>query len=205
MPEQTSTGALPHWDLSNVYPSLESDELKRDIALTQSGLEALKAFLDQHHIGKAAQGDDAALQTALTGYLDLANDLLKRYATVRAYLHSFISTDSFNQTARRMLSEIEPLGVQLNQIDTRFTGWVGGIRDALPRLTTQGTARDHAFYLHETAEQSRYLMSEAEEGLAAELNLSGANAWSKLQGTVTSQLTVEFDARRQDGSCRCRR
>ena len=32
-----------------------------------------------------------------------------------------------------------------------------------------------------------------EEGLAAELNLSGGNAWGKLQGTVTSQLSVDFE------------
>jgi pepF/M3 family oligoendopeptidase len=35
-------------------------------------------------------------------------------------------------------------------------------------------------------------MSEAEEALAAELDLSGSNAWSKLQGTICSQLTVDF-------------
>ena len=50
----------------------------------------------------------------------------------------------------------------------------------------------HAFFLRETAEQSRYLMSEAEEALAADLSLSGPSAWSKLQGTVSSQLSVPF-------------
>jgi pepF/M3 family oligoendopeptidase len=194
MPQQNSLGSLPHWDLSNVYPSLESDELKRDIAQVKADIAALTTFLDQHGIRKGAPAQpDAALPTALDGYLGRANDLLKRYATVRAYLFSFISTDSFNQPARKMLSEVEPLGVQLNQIDTRFAGWLGDLREALPRLTTQGAARDHVFYLHETAEQSRYLMSEPEELLAAELNLSGGNAWSKLHGTVTSQLTVDFE------------
>jgi pepF/M3 family oligoendopeptidase len=194
MAQQANLGSLPHWDLTNVYPSLESDELKRDIAQMKTDLDALDAFLDEHGIrkGAPAQGD-AALQEALNTYLDRANDLYKRYGTVRAFLFSFISTDSFNQPARKMMSEIEPLSVRLSQIDTRFSGWLGGLRDDLPRLTTEGTARDHAFYLRETAEQSRYLMSEAEEGLAAELNLSGANAWSKLHGTVTSQLTVQFE------------
>ena len=42
-------------------------------------------------------------------------------------------------------------------------------------------------------------MSAPEEALAAELALSGANAWTKLQGTVTSQLSVEFEL---DGSIR---
>ena len=36
-------------------------------------------------------------------------------------------------------------------------------------------------------------MSETEETLAAELTLSGGNAFGKLQGTVTSQMTVDFE------------
>jgi len=36
-------------------------------------------------------------------------------------------------------------------------------------------------------------MSGPEEILASELSLSGGNAWSKLQGTVTSQLTADFE------------
>lgn len=194
MSQQNNLGSLPHWDLSNVYPSLESEALRDDIAQVKRDIESLNAFLDQNHIRRDTPAqDDAALQAILNGYLDQANALLKRYASIRAYLFSFISTDSFNQVARKMLSEIEPLGVQLSQIDTRFAGWLGGLLDALPRLTTEGAARAHAFYLRETAEQSRYLMSDSEELLAAELSLSGANAWSKLHGTVTSQLTVEFE------------
>ncbi|MFQ3662893.1 MAG: hypothetical protein SNJ69_10930 [Chloroflexaceae bacterium] len=34
---------------------------------------------------------------------------------------------------------------------------------------------------------------ESEEALAAELNLSDGSAWSKLQGTITSQLTADFE------------
>jgi pepF/M3 family oligoendopeptidase len=37
------------------------------------------------------------------------------------------------------------------------------------------------------------MMSQAEEELAAQLGLSGAGAWAKLQGTVTSQLSVDFE------------
>jgi pepF/M3 family oligoendopeptidase len=47
--------------------------------------------------------------------------------------------------------------------------------------------------VREAAVQSKYLMSAAEEALAAELSLSGATAWSNLQGTVTSQLGVDFE------------
>jgi pepF/M3 family oligoendopeptidase len=86
------------------------------------------------------------------------------------------------------------IGVRLQQQEVRFRGWVGTVGDQLQSvLAFPGEARDHAFYLHEAAEQSRYLMSEPQEALAAELVLSGSNAWSKLQGTVCSQLTVDFE------------
>ena len=47
--------------------------------------------------------------------------------------------------------------------------------------------------LRETAEQARYMISPREEALASELTLSGGNAWGKLQGTITSQLTAEIE------------
>ena len=37
------------------------------------------------------------------------------------------------------------------------------------------------------------MMSPREEALASELTLSGGNAWGKLQGTITSQLTAEIE------------
>jgi pepF/M3 family oligoendopeptidase len=60
-------------------------------------------------------------------------------------------------------------------------------------ISANKSAAAHAFMLKEAAAQSRYLMSDTEEGLAAELTLSGGNAFEKLQGTVTSQLSVDFE------------
>jgi oligoendopeptidase F len=60
-------------------------------------------------------------------------------------------------------------------------------------LAQGGSPAEHSFFLHETAEQSRYLMNEDEETLASELSLSGPSAWQKLQGVVVSQLQVPFE------------
>jgi pepF/M3 family oligoendopeptidase len=82
----------------------------------------------------------------------------------------------------------------MDQLLTRFTAWLGGISPKLDQVIKNNkTAAAHAFLLREAAEQSQYLMSEAEEALAAELSLSGGNAFRKLQGTVTSQLAVDFE------------
>jgi pepF/M3 family oligoendopeptidase len=84
-------------------------------------------------------------------------------------------------------------------INITFQGWVGQISDLVPEVVKQiGVVSEHAFYLQETAEQSRFMMSPAEESLASELHLSGAGAWGKLQQVITSQLTWEIETEEGD-------
>ena len=54
-------------------------------------------------------------------------------------------------------------------------------------------ARAHILYLTVTAEQSRYLMSDVEEFLAAELAPSGMKAWFKLHGKLWSTFKIPFE------------
>ncbi len=193
--------ALPHWDLSNVYPSLDSAEFQQAVDELNRRLDDLDKFLDARQIARGSPPQaPAALRDAVEGYLERANAALELNGTLGAYVRSFVTTDSYNAAARRWLSRLEQSSVRLSQQGTRFDGWLGDNAAGLPGLLAElGPAQAHAFYLREVADQSRYLMSEVEEGLAAELSLSGSNAWRKLQGTVTSQLSVPFerDGRRE--------
>jgi oligoendopeptidase F len=191
--------SLPHWDLSNLYPGLESQEFKDDVAWFKAQLDELDAYLSAHQIARGGPSptDVAQLAELSGGYLDRMNAVLRLGETLRTYVHCFVTTDSYNTTARRLMSELEPLLVRVERQKVLFKGWIGAVSEqpgVLEQVLVQeGPAREHAFYLKETAEQSRYLMSETEETLAAELSLSGARAWQKLQGVVTSQLKVSFE------------
>jgi pepF/M3 family oligoendopeptidase len=93
----------------------------------------------------------------------------------------------------KKMSEFQMVGVRMQNLGNQFQAWVGRIAPVLEKIIQANpSAQAHAFSLRDTAEQSKYMMAEAEEALAAELSLSGASAWGKLQGTVTSQLTVDF-------------
>jgi pepF/M3 family oligoendopeptidase len=189
------TEKLPRWDLSNVFPGMDSPEFKRARADVERKLKTLESFLTKNDI-RAGGKKHAAKQTRalIDRYLNDSNALIRQLATLGAYVGSFVTTDSFDKNARKAESEMDPLEVRLNQIFTRFTGWIGDRREHLPALTkAPGPAHDHAFYLEQTAKQSRYLMSEAEESLASELSMSGVGAWGKLQGTIVSQISVPFE------------
>ncbi|OGN74472.1 MAG: hypothetical protein A2X25_06185 [Chloroflexi bacterium GWB2_49_20] len=184
----------PRWDLSNVYPGLESNEYQSAIKSLKEKIESQEAFFNQN---AALMGVDAPLPKlaeAMGQLIEGFNAIYDLSGTMRAYLNSFISTDSHNTTAMRLQSEFEQANVRLQKLGVRFSVWVGELAPHLPEMIqADSTVAAHAFILKETAEQSKYLMTAAEEALSAELNLSGANAWSKLQGTLTSQLTVDFE------------
>jgi pepF/M3 family oligoendopeptidase len=183
----------PRWDLSNVYPSLDSPTLTTHLEIIRKRIGMLEAFLHLLPIDPAAT-EDAVLSARLAEIIGQVNQLLELSGKVRAYIASFVTTDSYNNLALKLLSEFELVNVSLQQQLTYAQSWIGKIRERLPAITALGgLPAEHAFFLAETAEQAQYLMSPELEALAAELNLSGANAWSKLQGQVTSQLTVDFN------------
>ncbi len=199
MSSKSTLGLLPHWDLSNVYPALDDLAFKKDVDKLNHLLDDLDQYMADRNIAKAGvvSGSAADLAEITAGYLDRMNALLRLYRTLRAYVASFAATDSYNSEARRIMSELEMLRVRLSRQGVLFQGWMGAINQdskTMPGILAQGGApAEHSFFLHETAEQSRFLMSEDEETLASELSLSGASAWGKLQGVVTSQLKVPFE------------
>lgn len=183
----------PRWDLTNVYPGLDAPEFLADTDRREKLLTELEARLTEMEKLDATSAA-ADVTRRVNGFLTEFNQYALLENTMGAYIHSFVSTDSFNKTAMRKLSEFEQVAIRTDKLETRLRAWVGKIATLLPKITAEpGPVQDHAFFLKEAAEQSRYLMSQTEEALAAELSLSGANAWNKLQGTITSQLTVEFE------------
>jgi pepF/M3 family oligoendopeptidase len=185
---------LPRWDLSTIYTDLASAELADDMGALATTLEQI----ERHHAENLAHASKAAPPEKLARALDRAVELFNRAyllsTTLEVYVDSFVATDSYDRAAAKKRSELEIAQVRLKQCWSRFQGWLRGIAETLPRaLENAGPARDHAFILHEAAAQGAYLMSDLEEMLAAELSLAGAQAWSKLQRTLTSQINVEIE------------
>ena len=184
------------WDLTNVYPSLESKEFQNAIQDYKGLLDKLEKFY-KSKISKASANiktSSKELGDLLGKSVDQFNAIAELSGTLEAYIYSFVSTDSHNKTAMRLLSELEQIQVRQSNLTTQFRAWVGTLGDKLDKAIDKNpSAQAHAFNLKETRDQAKYMMSEAEEILAAEMSLSGGNAFGKLQGTLTSQLSVDFE------------
>jgi pepF/M3 family oligoendopeptidase len=184
----------PRWDLSNVYPSLESKEYADAFLSMKNQIESLEIFFKEKVSPTSVRTPITELGALVGEAIERFNTISELTGTLRAYIMSFVTTDSRNTLAAKKMSEFQMTAVRLQMLGNQFQAWVGKLTPVLEQvIESNAVAREHAFALRETSEQSKYLMSEAEETLAAELGLSGTNAWSKLQGTVTSQLSVDFE------------
>ncbi len=182
------------WDLSNVYPGLESPALAKDIDWVKETTDSLHKLYQEELSKIDGKSSLKTINEAISIMVDKMNALMTKATTIYAFTRSYITTDSFNQDAARMGSEFDQVLVGIQKINVLMEAWLGQFKELLPDVLALGnSAGEHAFPIKEIAEQSQYLMSEKEEILSSELSLSGSRAWGKLQGTVTSQKTVDFE------------
>src|SRR5689334_12717754 len=122
----TTTTTLPHWDMTVIYPSLESPEFTAAAQALGDHLGELTAEFDRLQIDHRAPAplDDATVAAfeTITGRL---NALVDEFTDVGTYISSFIATDSRNAAAQARNSEFQQQEVRLSQLITRFTAWIG--------------------------------------------------------------------------------
>jgi oligoendopeptidase F len=189
----TAASTLPHWDMTVIYPSLESPEFTADfdsyLKRVEEVIDLFKRLGIEKRNGMVVNDDTiSAVEQALTAFAEL----VERGQQLGAYISSFVATDSRNTAAQARISELSQRSVVLSQLQTRFTAWIGGL-DVEEIIRHSTFAADHAFPLRKSKIEAEHLMSSAEEDLAAELSPSSGTAWSMLHGNVTSQLMVQVD------------
>ncbi len=185
------------WDMSNIFSGLDGQDYRDAFAQLAADLQELQQFFDTNNIrggAPSAAGETDELAETLAAALDRTNAYDRQTRLLDAFVYAFFTTDSYDSTAQRETSKLELLDTRRRKLGVRLEAWIGALAPRLEELGARNkTLQDHAFFLRHSAEQSRYLMSEELEGLAAELCVDGGGAFGKLQGNVTSQLKASFE------------
>jgi len=176
-----------------VYPALDSPEFNHDLTATRQAFDTMTSLFDRLGIDRRdRQSTDDAAVAAFETVVPALNELLERFSTLRAYVYSFVATDSRNDQAQATFSMLMREGVRLTKLLRRLTAWLGGL-DVETLIQRSTIARDHAYLVRRAAEEARHLMSPAEEELAAELDLSSGIAWARMYQNLTSQILVPIE------------
>ena len=190
----TATENLPLWSVTDVHESLTSRSFVDSLERVKSDVGRLEALYDELGIRALPDGVSPTVDSETGSRLDRAirdfNAVVAQTEILEAYVYATVATNTRDETAQALLSEIEVAGSRITPLLARLADFVCDHDvDALSAVSSE--ARDHLGPLMRLAERSEHQMDESEEGLYAELSTTGSSAWGRLQGDITSQLTVD--------------
>jgi pepF/M3 family oligoendopeptidase len=189
----TDTTALPRWDLTAIFPKLDSTEFASAFARVKDEIAALAKTFDAESIRRRAEPavtpEFATLFDSITNRL---NALLQNLYTLSSYVGCHTTTDATNDEARKAQSLLSAERAKLDPLLIRYAAWVG-TTDIAQLEAASVVARSHAHMLAKAQQQARYQMDEGEERLAAELRPSGITAWARLHGNLSALLTATVE------------
>ena len=174
--------AMPSWDLSTIFPAVDSPELKVAVTKLENELSEAENLCSRHSIGEGEPSTDSSLVPIV---LDLVNQIGLDLWVLKAYLGCTVAADSTDEKALAKDSETDVLYVRFNKLMTRVNAWAGKIQ---PEDTL-----GHSHFFERAKVKAIHQMSPAEEALAADLATTGGVSWGRLHGNVGSLLLVDVE------------
>jgi len=101
-----TTDQLPRWDVSVVYPSLESAEFEAGFSDLITEIDEMTQLFDELQVEglESAAVDSQTVQNVET-VLGKMGQVEESLTTVYAYIHSFVTTNSRNELAQAKRSD----------------------------------------------------------------------------------------------------
>ncbi len=179
-----------NWDLDTLYPFPESDTFRELLSQVQTDLRQLAADSEA-----LAVPESSVASAAMWGdFLERLSDIQMRLEDMHSFTGCHAAADAANQELQRLegvLAALEPLRTQV------LTNVELAIRETDDALLRNWRARDDrltrdAFFIEEARLNGAFRLPKAEELLAAELDVDGRQAWSRLYDRLSGQLRIEI-------------
>ncbi len=179
-------GALPEWDLDDLYPSLDAPEFAADLARAE---ETCKAFAQRYagQIAALAQGPDAAarLAEAIETYEGI-EDLLGKLMSYAGLVYSGDTTDEvrakFYGDTRERLTDVSGdllfFGLELNRVDD-------AVMDA---AIAQAALDRYAPWIRDLRREKPYQLEDRVEKLFLDKSVTANAAWDRLFNETIAAL-----------------
>ncbi|GAA6616249.1 M3 family oligoendopeptidase [Scytonema sp. NUACC26] len=181
--------------MNGLYPKIESAEFTSELQATIKAIDEFEALCNQYHVGHQLstildKDTIVCVEKVLVHY----NETLETAESMHNYLRCLMAVDSSNETLRKHWSTFLVAHTRLSPLKTRFSAWIGSL-DITQLIACSSLAYEYSFVLRQSQKQSQYQMSVVEESLAAELQITGSQAWLDLYNQLTRQrkVLVEID------------
>lgn len=179
--QSTIDETTKRWDLSPVYPSVDSPEFNAD-------LEKLKALIKQ--CKETLEKGTSTIEQVI----DMYNEVSDLTTTLGTYCYCQVSTNTTDKAAVNALNKVDALSMDLAVLSTMFTNYIVQHKAEVDQYCQQNP--DYTFVLNEIAQDAKHQMSMEMEELAADLLRNGSDSYSRLQEAISSTASAELDGKK---------
>ncbi len=174
------------WDLSPFYSGVDDPAIERDI---QAALKRAEDFATRYH-GHIGELDAPGLLDAIREYEAIAVESDK----IGSFAHLIYSTDTGNPRYGALVQKVTEFGAQLSQSLVFFDLEWTAVDDAKAQaLIDDPTLARYRHALESERRYKPYRLSEKEEQLLVETDVTGSSAWSRLFTQIMGAMRFDFD------------
>ncbi|MEI2701750.1 MAG: M3 family oligoendopeptidase [Baekduia sp.] len=178
------------WDLE---PLVHGEGPEGALRLLREADERAAAFAAAH-AGKVAEIDGAGLAAAVAELTEIS-DLIGRAGT---YASLRFSVDTVSPENGKLIAQVQELGTQIETKLLFFElEWAELSDERVEDLLSAGGLETVQHHLRSTRRYRPHLLTEPEERIVSELDVTGSSAWSRLFSEVTTAIEVSLDTEEQ--------
>ncbi len=126
--DSTATDALPTWDVSDLHASFDARSFLDEMELMAADVARLTALFDERGIRALdPRRPDESDAEAGAAAVDAYNATATRIATLMAYVYATVATDTRDERAQALLSEVQVVEARVRPLLARLADWVGAL------------------------------------------------------------------------------
>lgn len=174
------------WSLDELYPSFASADFQEDLNLVEDKISEINEWVADNLTAERSKVEQ------IEEFIELLREFRKKYSLLAKFAQLKLSVNTNNTEAASYAEQLEKKETDLTAAQVAFQRWLGELDDLADLISQSELLKEHEFYLTELAEESKYLLSEAEEVTISKLQTTGSSAWYKLKQKIVSNLMVEI-------------
>ena len=161
-----------HWDLSDLYKSIDDPALNQDKEHVRQQAEVFAS----NYKGKVADLDEENMKQALQEY----EELLETIGKIGSYAHLIWSTNTNDPQYGKLKQEARELSSEIHQKLVFFdVEWLDVDNEKAEKMIESEELSDYKHYLETSRRYKDYILSEKEEQILSAKKVTGRSAWNR--------------------------
>ena len=172
------------WDLTILYDSFDDPKFSADMTALDGAISDCISFKE-----RAGELDR---ESFLVEFLEGQTRISELVNKLFIYANLRYSANTKDSEAASVMGVLMGKMSMLAAPSAALNKTVASIENIDSIIEKNPFLKEHAYYLLNIVKDSKHLLSDEEEALFAEMNISGANAWGDLQSALTSTVKVDY-------------